>query len=134
MSVRQTIMKAIKETTQSSAPTAAAQRAKPRNRKMPRQGSKYDVVELHKQFPFGFMDSSMSNTFKSYNIGGKRYMRRSDGVWYKPMREGTWSSMLSPPKGGEALHMQWQGAKGAGAAAAAGVAGDQIRHKAFGGN
>lgn len=127
MSVRKAIMKAVNEA--AGGTTAAVRRRKPTKRKMPRQGSKYDVVDLYKKFPFGFMDAAMVNTFKSYKIGGKRYMRRSDGVWYKPMREGTWSSMLSPPKGGEALHMQWQGAKSAAGAAALGVAVDQVRRK-----
>lgn len=130
MSVRQTIMKAIKETTESSATTAAAQRAKPKNRKMPKQGAKYDVQDIFPTGLMGFQDAA-GHSYTRYTLGGQSYMRRKDGVWYKRMREGTWSSMLGSPKGGEALHMQWQGAKGAAGAAAVGVAGDQIlRRKA----
>lgn len=133
MSVRNTIMKAIKETTQSSAVSAAAKRAKPKGRKMPKQGSQYDVQDIYRGGMGSFEDAA-GHRYKRYTLGGKSYMRRNDGVWYKPMREGTWSSMLTAPKGGETLHMQWQGAKGAAGAAAVGVAGDQIRRKAFGGD
>ncbi len=131
MSVRNTIMKAIKETTQSSAVSAAAKRAKPKGRKMPKQGSQYDVQDIYRG-GMGSFEDTQGRRYKSYELGGKRYMRRSDGVWYKPMREGTWSSMLGPPKGGEALHLQWQAAKGVGAAAAGGVVADTARRKVLG--
>ena len=128
MSLRNVIKRAFSEAEQTS--SAQAARAKPKGRKMPRQGSQYVTQDIYKS-GLGGEDTS-GRAYKRYTVNDKSYMRRSDGVWYKPMREGTWSSMLSPPKGGEGLHMGWQGAKAVGAAAGGGIVADTARRKVFG--
>ena len=122
MSVRQSIMKALEEAAESTVQASA--RAKPKGRKMPKQGKNYDVQDIYRGSMLSFEDTS-GHRYKRYTLNGKSYMRRNDGIWYKPMREGTWSSMLTPPKGGEALHTGWQRAKGAAGAAGGAIALDQ---------
>lgn len=123
MSVRQAILKAMRDTAETSA--QGARRAKPKGRKMPRQGARYDVQDIFRGSMGSFEDGA-GHRYKRYTVNGKSYMRRNDGVWYKPMREGTWSSMLTPPKGGEMLHQGWQVAKGTAAVGAGAIGANEV--------
>lgn len=126
MSVRRTILRAISEATQSAAP---ARRKASRGKK--RRAAKHDIRGIFKdEGAFGGWTDISGNSYKRYTVKGKSYMRRKDGVWYKPIKSGDWQLMSTPPKGGEALHTGWQTAKGAAVAAGGMIAADQA-HKAF---
>ena len=119
MSVRRTILRAINEASSSTQP--AARRATKKKRRV----AKHDVRGIFKEGG-GWTDIS-GGSYKRYTVNGKSYMRRSDGVWYKPIKSGDWQLMSTPPKGGERLHGGWQAAKGAAGIAAGGIAADQAR-------
>lgn len=119
MSVRRTILRAINEAAESAVPAARKTTKKKRV-------AKHDIRGIFKDEGLGgkWTDISGSN-YKRYSINGKSYMRRGDGVWYKPIKSGDWQLMSTPPKGGETLHAGWQGAKTAAGVAAGGIAADQ---------
>lgn len=118
MSVRSTILKALTQATRGGGaraagaaedivegPLAAATRRKPRGRKMPPQGKHYATafgIQRHPLMPWKFHDSTY--TYDQVRIGKNVWMRREDGVWFKPRRDGEWTSVLSPPKGGESAY------------------------------
>lgn len=136
MSVRSTIMKALARSERRAAggsnvvPFAKAAKKK----KMPPQGRAYDTQELTRVgvMPWKFEDGQ-SRIYTRITVGGKQYMRREDGVFYKQMRDGRWTSMLTPPKGGIQAWRNRQIAKGvaaAGTVAAGGTyASQQYRKK-----
>lgn len=123
MSVRRTILRAISEATDSAVP--AARKATKKKR---RRTAKHDIRGIFKEGG-GWTDIS-GGSYKRYTVNGKSYMRRSDGVWYKPIKSGDWQLMSTPPKGGERLHAGWQTAKGAAGVAAVGI-GLNEAHRAF---
>lgn len=124
MSPRQDIYKAIRHHA-FSGNVAAFPKPKPKprrkkKRKMPPQGKRYSVVQLERTgvMPWRFRDD-VGGSYTRITVNDKQYMRRDDGVFFKQMRDGRWTSMLTPPKGGVAAYRRLQIAKGVAAGAAA---------------
>lgn len=131
MSIRSDLARAVRETRAGGNVVPFPKtKARARRRRMPPQGKRYDVQDLSRSplLPGKYEDGA-GNVYTPVEVNGRQYMRRSDGVWYKPMRDGRWTSMLTAPKEAVAAWNRRRVAKGVGVAAAGAVAANEANRR-----